>query len=353
MNYLHLAERAGAEIHPLTTVVDVRPAAGGGYQVNTVRSARPVRTKRTAWYCEQVVFSAAALGTQKLLHSMRDTGMLPHISARLGELTRTNSEAVVAVSSRRHNDFAEGVAITSSMNPDRDTQIQMCRHGKGQNAMFAPLTLMVDGGPRRPLRYLKLIARHPRELARTLNWRHASERTLLLLVMQTTDNSLTSYRKRGAFGYRLATKQGIGATPPTWIPVAHDTARRVAEKIDGDALAGYTDVINLPLTGHYIGGCAMAESREHGVVDAYHRLHGHPGLHVIDGSTICANLGVNPSLTITALAERAVSFWPNKGEQDPRPPFGKPYRRIAPVPPKHPVVPDTAPGALRLPITPI
>jgi cholesterol oxidase len=108
--------------------------------------------------------------------------------------------------------------------------------------------------------------------------------------------------------------------------------------------------LGMPLTAHFIGGCAIGDSPESGVVDAYQRVFGYDGLHVVDGSAISANLGVNPSLTITAQAERAMAFWPNKGEADPRPGLGQAYARIQPVAPKNPVVPEAAPGALRLPI---
>src|SRR5207247_34187 len=137
---------------------------------------------------------------------------------------------------------------------------------------------------------------------------------------------------------------------PEWIPAGHEIARRVAAKIGGLPQGAWTELANIPITGHFIGGCAIGDSADSGVVDPYQRLFGHPGLHIADGSAISANLGVNPSLTITAQAERAMSLWPNKGEPDPRPPLGSAYRRLTPVAPKHPVVPHDAPGALRLPI---
>jgi cholesterol oxidase len=178
----------------------------------------------------------------------------------------------------------------------------------------------------------------------------ASERTVILLVMQSLDNSLTSFGKRSLFGWRLKTKQGEGEPNPDWIPLAHDVARRYAKKIDGDALGMYADAFNIPSTAHYIGGCVMGLDPSEGVIDPYQRLYGHAGLHVVDGSAVSANLGVNPSLTITAQAERAMAFWPNRSEADTRPELGSGYQRIAAVQPKNPVVPEAAPGALRLPI---
>ncbi|MEV6769621.1 GMC family oxidoreductase [Nocardia sp. NPDC051030] len=347
-NYLYLAEQAGAQVHSMTTVTDVRQLTGGGYAVTTQTSGRLVRRQRREFSAEQVVFSAAARGTHHLLHQLRDTGRLPEISPRLGELTRTNSEAVLTATSRTRTDFAQGVAITSSIHPEPNTHIEVCHYGKGQNMLFPLTAPMIDGGPLRFLRFLLLILLHPLLFARSLKVRRASERSVILLVMQSLDNSLTSFGKKTPFGYFLSTKQGAGEPNPTWIPTGHKANRLFAEKIDGDALGMYMDVFNIPSTAHYIGGCPMGESAADGVIDPYHRLHGYEGLHVIDGSAVSANLGVNPSLTITAMAERACAFWPNKGETDTRPAHGIAYQRISPVNPVAPAVPATAPGALKL-----
>ncbi|WP_280180636.1 GMC family oxidoreductase [Nocardia farcinica] len=356
-NYLYLAEQAGATVHPLTTVTDVRPRPGGGYTVSTVRTGRWVRKARRTFTAEQVVFAAAALGTQKLLHKLRDRGSLPDISPRLGELSRTNSEELLSVRSRcKDSDFTKGVAITSSIHPDDDTHIEPVRYGKGSNAIGLIGTAMIDPDGRtgkvrlwaRTMRRLGL-----RDALHLQNPRGWSEQMIGLLVMQSVDNSITTYTKRGLFGRTMTTRQGAGEPNPTWIPAGHEVAHRVADKIDGIAGAGWSALFDIPMTGHFIGGCVIGDSPDTGVVDPYHRMYGYRGLHVIDGSTISANLGVNPSLTITAQAERAVALWPNKGEADPRPEPGQPYRRIAPVPPRNPVVPASAPAALRLPIVEI
>jgi cholesterol oxidase len=344
-NYLYLAEQAGAQVHPLTTVTSVRSLDGGGYQVETVRANGTLRRGKKTYTAEQVVFAAAALGTQKLLHKLKDNGTLPALSPRLGELTRSNSEEILGtVAKKRGTDFAQGIAITSSIHPEPNTHLEVCHYGKGQNALFMQTVPMVDGGAFRFVRFLLAIVLHPVVFLRSLNARHASERSVLLLFMQSLDNSLTSYRRRG----RLLTKQGTGEPNPTWIPIAHDIAKRFANKIDGDTHGLFTDPFNIPATAHYIGGCVIGTSPEEGVVDPYQRVFGYPDLHIADGSAITANLGVNPSLTITAQAERAMSFWPNKGDADPRPALGEPYRRLAAVAPKLPAVPETAPGALRL-----
>ena len=171
--------------------------------------------------------------------------------------------------------------------------------------------------------------------------------------MQTADNSLELFARRGRFGPMLRSKQGDGDPPPTWIPVGHEAVRKMADEIDGDAGGSIVDWLNIPMTAHFLGGCSIGRSAADGVVDPYHRVFNHPGLHIVDGSTVSANLGVNPSLTITAQAERALAMWPNAGEADPRPELGASYEPVAPVPPARPTVPDHAPAALRLPITPI
>ncbi len=356
-NYLYLAEKAGATVHPLTTVTAVRPLPARGYAVDTARTGRWARKQHRTLTAEQVVFSAAALGTQRLLHQMRDRGYLPDISPRLGLLSRTNSESVLTVRSRSADtDFTKGVAITSSIHPDALTHIEAVRYGRGSNFIALMMTAMTDGdtGSRRWVVGLSELRRQWRDLATLHNPRHWSERMIGLLVMQSADNSVTTYTKRGAFGRRtMTTKQGGGAPNPSWIPVGNDVARRVAEKIDGVPQGFWTDWANIPVTGHFIGGCAIGDSPATGVVDPYQRLYGYEGLHVVDGSTISANLGVNPSLTITAQAERAMALWPNKGQRDTRPPLGSAYRRVQPTPPNSPVVSTTAPGVLLLPITPV
>jgi len=344
-NYLHLAEANGAEVHPLTTVTSVKPDGTGGYVIETVRSNGKLRKGRRTFTAGQVVFAAAALGTQKLLHQLRENGTLKDLSPRLGELTRSNSEAILAVGTSSRKDFAQGVAITSSIHPEPQTHVEVCTYGKGQNALNIQTVPMVDGGAFRFLRLLMSIVLHPINFLRTQNLYRSSERGVIMLVMQSLDNSLTSFLRRG----RLVTKQGMGEPNPDWIPLAHDIAREYAAKMDGFTANVVTDIFNIPATAHYIGGCTIGDGPDTGVIDPFQRVYGYPGLHIADGSAITANLGVNPSLTITAQAERAMAFWPNKGEQDPRPAPGSAYRRIAPVEPHHPSVPSTAPGALRLP----
>ncbi|MEO3826778.1 GMC family oxidoreductase [Actinomadura sp. B10D3] len=360
-NYLYLAEKAGARIMPLSRVTSVRPLPGGGYEVVIVRTGSFGRNRKTLT-AGQVVFAAGTYGTQKLLHTLKSTGALPRLSDRLGALTRTNSEAILGGGRRNGRpgpDFSEGVAITSSFHPAPDTHIEPVRYGRGSNLLAGLQTLLVDGdrpGERhrpRILKFAREAVRRPRDLVQLLDVRHWSERTVIALVMQTRDNSITLSPKRGPFGWDVRASAGHGEPNPTWIPEGHEATRRIAEEIGGIAGGTWGDLFDVPMTAHFLGGCAIGDSAESGVIDPYHRVYGHPGLHIVDGSAVSANLGVNPSLTITAQAERAMAFWPNRAEDDPRPALGDPYRRLAPVPPKNPVVPDDAPAALRLPIVDI
>ena len=295
------------------------------------------------------MLAAGTMGTQKLLHGMRDEGHLPNLSNRLGELTRTNSEAILGARAfRRDVDFSRGVAITSSFHPDDHTHVEPVRYGKGSNAMGLLTTALADGGGRaRPLTWLSEVVGHPVMMLRNLSMRRWSEQTIIALVMQTRDNSITCYTKKGLFRRRLTSKQGHGEPNPTWIPAGHDAVRRIATRIGGFAGGGWNDVFNVPMTAHFLGGAPIGDSPATGVIDPYHRVYGHPGLHVVDGAAVSANLGVNPSLTITAQAERAMALWPNRGDDDARPPLGDRYRRVGLVAPNDPVVPAGAVAELR------
>jgi cholesterol oxidase len=357
-NYLYLAESKGARVMPLTTVTRISPLPDGGFEVCTkfTKAKRSTALSTRTLTAEQVIVAAASLGTQRLLHRMKDEGHLPNLSDRLGHLARTNSEsilgAIAPVGSK--TDYSRGVAITSSFHPDEHTHIEPVRYGKGSNFMSMMQTVLTDGdgpGPRWRT-WLKELWKERRNVKDLYDFKHWSERTVIALVMQTIDNSVTTYTKRipGTKRRYMTTRQGHGEPNPTWIPVANQAARKMADLIGGTAGGNIGEPFNRPLTAHFIGGCTIGDSPETGVIDPYQRVYGHPGLHIADGSAISANLGVNPSLTITAQAERAMSFWPNKGESDPRPALGSAYRSIAPVEPHDPAVPVGAPGALHLPI---
>ena len=363
-NYLGLAEKAGAQVHPLTTVTSFQQRGDGLWEVATRRTNGWVRRGKRTFTAKYLIVAAGTYNTQKLLFKVRDTGKLTKLSDKLGVLTRTNSESIVGAQTREvpaDMDLTHGVAITSSIHPTPDTHIEPVRYGKGSNAMGMLQTLMTDGaGPQgtdvpRWKQFLNQAGEDPRELIRLLNPQHWSERTVIALVMQHLDNSITTFTKRGPGGIRImSSKQGHGEPNPTWIPVGNEATRRMAEKVGGIAGGTWGELFNIPLTAHFLGGAAIGDSAVTGVIDPYHRVYNYPTLFVTDGAAISANLGVNPSLSIAAQAERAASLWPNKGQDDARPAQGEPYRRIEPVAPDRPVVPADAPGALRrLPITPI
>lgn len=356
-NYLHLAEQAGARVYPMTTVVGIDPLPDGGYRIET-RATGTVGNRITRWFTAQdVILAAGTYNTQKLLHRMKDEGRLAHLSPMLGRLSRTNSEsilgAVAATVSTSGEDFTQGVAITSSWYPDGDTHVEPVRYGKGSNSMGllqSVLTKPRSGVPRWRV-WLQELTQQPAIAARLLDVRRWSERTVISLVMQPVDNSLTLVGKRGRFGrWRLTTDQDNSTPAPTYMPVAQDVVRRVADRIGGIPGASVFENFDAALTAHFVGGCVIGSDSDTGVIDPYHRVFGHPGLHIVDGSAITANLGVNPSLTITAQAERAMALWPNKGEPDLRPALGEGYREVDPIAPRDPIVPEQAPGALRLPI---
>jgi len=357
-NYLYLAEKLGARVMPLTTVTRISPLDGGGFEVRAkfTKAKLPSAGSRRTFTAEQVVVAAASLGTQRLLHTMKDEGHLPGLSDRLGYLSRTNSEAILGAIAPVDSpvDYSRGVAITSSFHPDEHTHIEPVRYGKGSNFMSMMQTVLTDGdGPEpRWQTWLKEMWNQKANIRELYDFKHWSERTVIALVMQTVDNSITTFNKKipGTNISYMTSKQGHGTPNPTWIPVANKAVRRMAELVGGTPGGSIGEPFNRPLTAHFIGGCTIGDSPETGVIDPYQRVYGHPGLHIADGSAISANLGVNPSLTITAQAERAMSFWPNKGEADPRPELGADYQQIAPVEPSSPAVPSGAPGALHLPI---
>ena len=356
-NYLGLAERAGARVLDRTTVSGLREREDGSWEVAIERTgAWTKRGKRpTTMTAAHVVVAAGTWGTQHLLHYAKDEGTLPRMSSALGRLTRTNSESILGAMGDKYvpeRDFSEGVAITSSFHPSPDTHIEPVRYGKGSNAIAALQTILTDGKDGVPRWFLLLleILRNPLRASKMFNYRKWSQRTVIVLVMQNLDNSLQTFVKRfGPFRY-VSSRQGHGEPNPTWIPQGNEATRRLADKIDGTPGGTVGDIFNMPMTAHFLGGCAISDKPENGVVDPYHRVWNYPTMHIVDGSAISANLGVNPALSITAQAERAMSLWPNKGEADTRPAQGEPYQRIKPVAPTSPFVPEAAPGALRLPI---
>jgi len=319
-NYLYLAEKRGAKVSPERTVIDIRPLGKGdgseGYEVESVRSGAWVRRERRVQRARGVVVSAGPLGTNTLLQRCRLGGSLPRISARLGELVRTNSEAILAVTVPE--DYPESlikrVAITSSIYPDPHTHIETVTYGNDGDSMSRLNTLLTGDGTRytRPMKLLGQIVRHPRRFAQVVRPKNWSRRTIIILVMQTLDNAIALRPKRGPFKTLwLSTEQDPERPIPTFIPVANKAAEWFAERTGGIAQSSITEaVFNIPTTAHILGGAVIGKDASHGVIDAHQRVFGYENLLVCDGSAIPANVGVNPSLTITALAEHAMSYVP-------------------------------------------
>lgn len=346
-NYLHLAEQAGATVHPEHEVVDVERLAEEGFRVTTQRPGAWIRKRRQTYEAREVIFAAGALGTTRLLLRLAERGRLPGLSDRVGGRVLTNSEALLGATAPGTDvDYTAGVAITSSIHPRPDTHIEPCRYPQGSNLMGLLATILVDGGGRMPrqLRFLGGVVRHPVVFFKSLSVRKWAERTVILLVMQSRDNSLRVFLKGRR--RRLSSEQGHGVPNPSYIPEANEAARAAAVAMGGFPGSSVNEVLlDVPTTAHILGGANVAPDPSTGVIDGYHRVHGEPGLHVMDGSAVGANLGVNPSLTITAMAERALSRWPNRGEHDRRPSLGDEYAAVDAVRPARPAV---APDVLGL-----
>ncbi|MEA2148955.1 MAG: cholesterol oxidase [Solirubrobacteraceae bacterium] len=318
-NYLWFAERAGAQIMPERTVVDVAPLGRGdgsdGYAVRTERTGAWLRKQRRTITAANVVLAGGPLGTNKLLQRCRHFGSLPKVSQRLGELVRTNSEAILAVTAPDDSvDYTKRVAISGSIYPDENTHIETVSYGHAGDSMGLLHTMLVGDGTRvtRPLKLAFAAARHPLMFAKLLDPRAWSRRTIILLVMQTLDNAIALRPRPGRLGaMRLQTEQDPNKPNPTFIPIANEAAAWIAKRIGGVPQSSLGEALaNIPTTAHILGGVVIGATPEEGVVDSRHHVFGYENLLVCDGSVLPANVGVNPSLTITALAERAMSFIP-------------------------------------------
>jgi cholesterol oxidase len=316
-NYLYFAEQRGAEILAETRVTDVRPrgAADGadGYVLSLERSTAWFAKRKRTITARHVVLAASALGTMDLLTRMKASGALPALSDRLGHDVRTNSESILGVRfPGKRFDMSRGIAIGSGIHIDRFTHIEATRYSKGSDVLGLLATMLVTGtGWRRIVAWLGAALRHPLRFFRA-GWPFGFAReTLILLVMQTIDATLRFRLRRRwywPFTRRLTTE---GTRIPTNIPAANAFAARAARAFGGIAITSTSEILfDMPMTAHCIGGCVMGADASQGVIDAQHRVFGYQNLYVVDGSAVGANLGVNPSLTITALAERAMSFIP-------------------------------------------
>lgn len=314
-NYLYLAEKLGVEIIPETKVSLIHEDPDGSFYVDTQRSTRFFAKQHRQISANKIILSAGVMGSLPLLLHCRDKGTLKHLSPALGSRLRTNSEALTCVTARDDQlDYSQGVAITSSIYVDDVTHIEPVRYPKGSDMMGTLLTVFTEGGNKwtRPLRWLGQIFRHPVDAMRVFwpfGW---ARRSIVLLVMQTLDNSL-----RAELGRRwwwpwkksLRTRTEDEQAPsPVEIPQAQQATKALAKQSGGLPQNAIFEVLfNMSATAHILGGCPIGEDAAHGVVDAAGQVYGHPGLYVVDASIIPANLGVNPSLSITALAEHVMA----------------------------------------------
>lgn len=356
-NYLYLAERLGVEVHELHEVYDLAPLEGGGFEVRTRHpgwAQRAAHLHHHTYTAEQVIVAAHAYGSSKLLHHMRYDGRLTGLSDVLGQRARTNSEQLLVVT-RPHGEWKSdpekihiapgSIAITSGVWPDAVTSVEPVYYGVGSSMVALLTSYHVHGEQKHPtLAWLKEIVEHPAEALGLADLRHWSERAAIMLCMQTTDTSIELYWD----GLILRSRHGHGTAPKVHIPIVEEFVDRLAKKMDSNEGATVTEIINRTATAHFTGGIPIGETSQNGAVDPYQRAFGAPGLHIMDGSVMPANPGVNPSLTITALTERAMSLWPNKGDPDRRPPLGGGYERVVPIMPHRPCVPAGALGELRL-----
>jgi cholesterol oxidase len=321
-NYLYLAEARGARIVPETEVIAVRPTGGGGYEIETQGSLDAEETKR--YTCDRVVLAGGVLGTVPLLLRMKeDTSGLPRLSARLGDSIRTNNESVIGViAPGEEHDFSPGVAINSILQTDEHSHLEPVRYGEGSgflrfmNLPHSPGSMFLT----RIAAAIRSFFAHPILWVRALRVRDHAKHSLLLLYMRALEGTLRLKLGRSLFtGFKrgLVTDLDEGTKAPTaFIPEATDLATRFADKVEGVTVTILTEtLLGTPSTAHILGGACMGDSAERGVIDHRHEVFGYPGLHVIDGSAVSANPGVNPALTITALAERAMSFVPEKANQ--------------------------------------
>lgn len=327
LGYLYLAEHRGAQVFPETRVTNVRPLAGmqdgtQGYEVSTVRSTAFVAKHRHRFTCRGIVFAASSLGTMELLFRLRENGSLPAISSQLGKHVRTNSESLIgARMPGYHDDLSRGIAIGSGVYIDEHTHIEAVRYPSGSDAMGLLTTILTNGrpGPQRIARWLKNVftslIRHPLKTIRVLQPYGWAREFVILLCMQALDGQIEMQWRRPWFWPFRRFLVSRGERVPTYIPRANEFAENFARITGGFPMSMLPEILfDIPGTAHCIGGCVIADSSANGVVDARHRAFGYKNMYICDGSVVAANLGVNPSLTITALAERAMSFIPLASE---------------------------------------
>jgi cholesterol oxidase len=313
-NYLYLARRRGLKLHADTKVVHVAPLSGGSYRIRARAGRSLLRYREVEYHAKNVIFSAGALGTNALLLKLKaDASALPNLSDRVGAGVRTNSESLIMVATPGcRDDHAQGIAINSLWQTDDHSHLEMVRYGQG-SGFFRVLNLPHAGGTAGFVQIFKILwalLSHPIRSVRVFFLRNWASATMILLYMRSTEGTLRFVRNRLGI---MTTQLEQGDRPRANIPEASELAFEIAKRVGGMAMSSVTEpILDIPTTAHILGGCCMGDSSASGVIDHRHRVFGYEGLYVVDGSTISANPGVNPSLTITALAERAMSFIPQK-----------------------------------------
>ncbi len=319
-NYLYLAEAIGVNIYPETKATLIRECPNDGYQIETIKSTSIIFKDGPTYRADNVVLAGGVLGTVPLLLNCLEKGLLPRLSPMLGSRVRTNSETLMGVTAKNDDvDYSKGIAITSSIYPDEVTHVEPVRYPDGSDLMsFLATTFTESANPLfRPLKWLMNMVRHPLTFLRVLWPFRWARRSIILLVMQTLDNSVKVYRKRRwwwPFGYTFASqREDKREKVPVYIPQAQELTKALSKKTGGIPQSPINEVLlNTGITAHVLGGCPIGPNPEQGVIDSKNRVYGYKGMYVVDGSMIPANLGVNPSLTITAMAEHAMSHIPPK-----------------------------------------
>lgn len=314
-NYLWLAEQVfGTTVLP-ETVVEKIEFVNDEYVVHTRSSTSFFSPQPKQFRSRGLVVSGGVLGTLDLLLKQKQLHKtLPLLSDRLGENILTNSEMLsgVGAADRKLNN---GLAISRIFSPDENTQIEICKFPNGSGSMMHLGSLAVgDGHPVvRTVRLLGSIARRPLQFFKLFFTKSPADRSVIFLIMQTLQNSMRLHLKRGLLGTRLSMKNDSGQPVPTFIPIGQEALYRYAKKVNGIPMNALTEItLGLASTAHILGGCPMGVTKEDGVVNEFFEVHGYPRMHIVDGSIMPCNLGVNPSLTITALAEYAMANIPAK-----------------------------------------
>ena len=319
-NYLYFAQKFGLEVlveHKVTEIIPHSQDGALGYSIKAIHTTSIFKKTKT-FKTKGIIISAGVLGTLSLLLKMKKKH-LPNLSPILGDKLRTNSEAILgAVSYDKAINYSSGIAITSSIYPNEYTHIQPVRYPIGSDAMGLLSTLLTDGGGKipRPLRFIGNVIRTPINFFRTLLPFNMIQRSIIVLVMQNLDNSLKAIlKRRWFFPFRktLTSQYTEGEKSPTYIPLANDFVKQLSKNINGFGLSSIPEVmLNIPTTAHVLGGAIMGENAKEGVIDFKNQVFGYQNMYICDGSMIPQNLGVNPSLSITAFTERAMSFIPPK-----------------------------------------